>query len=103
MKSTTTSVKQAINNHILDCYSNEFADDGLSNLKVDMQGLSHLPTDYARGKYMAEGGNFLIYYAEQREFLNSLGINPEHKKYSDSKVFEQYCHLIGRQIAELVK
>lgn len=102
MKSNTNAVKAKINQHILNCYSNEFADDGLENLKADVQALSHLPTDYARGKYMAEGGNFLIYYQEQREFLNGLGINPSGKEYPDHKVFEQYCHLIGRQVAELV-
>ena len=102
MKSTTKEIKAKINQHILDCYDSGMANDGLANLKADVEALSHLPTNYARGKYMAEGGNFLIYYQEQREFLNDLGINPSNKDYPDHKVFEQYCHLIGRQVAELV-
>jgi hypothetical protein len=119
MKSTTKEVKAKINAHILKEFENQAADElgGITNnadrsiakrralglLKRQVAVFDNLPTDYAKGKHMAEGGTFLIYYEEQREFLNSLGINPEAREYPDHKVFEQYCHLIGRQIAELVK
>jgi hypothetical protein len=105
MKSTTNEVKSKINAHILsyfdaDHYGNDLP--AIDNLKDQMKSFDYMPTAYAGGKYMAEGGTFLIYYIDQRDFLNSLGINPENKSYSDNKVFEQYCHLIGRQVAELV-
>jgi len=105
MKSTTKSVKQAINMHILEQFTPDVFGGTLTleNLKYQLESFCHMPTDYAKGVYMAEGGTFLIYYSEQRDFLNSLGINPDNKEYSDDKVFEQYCHLIGRQIAELVR
>lgn len=108
MKSTTNEVKAKINAHILSYFDQDhYGSDNpnataLDNLKDQMKAFDYMPTAYAGGKYMAEGGTFLIYYEEQREFLNSLGINPEHKQYSDNKVFEQYCHLVGRQVAELV-
>lgn len=106
MKSTTNEVKQKINEHILSEFDKAAgwdSDDRLTNLKEQLKALYRLPTDYARGKYMAEGGMFLVYYKEQRDFLNSLGINPDNKEYPDHKVFEQYCHLIGRQVAELAR
>jgi hypothetical protein len=108
MKSTTKQVKDAINAHILEQFDKDHygADNPdatpLENLKDQIKVFDYMPTAYAAGKYMAEGGTFLIYYQEQRDFLNSLGINPKGKEYPDHKVFEQYCHLIGRQIAELV-
>ena len=106
MKSTTTSVKNKINEHILSYFDKDMggdSDNTLDNLKQQLKSFDYMPTDYAKGVYMAEGGTFLIYYVEQRDFLNSLGINPDNKEYSDNKVFEQYCHLIGRQVAELVR
>ncbi len=108
MKSNTNQVKALINEHILsyfdqDHYGSDNPDaTALDNLREQMKAFDYMPTAYAGGKYMAEGGTFLIYYQEQRDFLNSLGINPDNKEYSDNKVFEQYCHLIGRQVAELV-
>jgi hypothetical protein len=109
MRSTTTEVKNKINAHILsyfeqEDYQNKDANaTSLDNLKDQMKAFDHMPTAYAGGKYMAEGGTFLIYNQDISEFLNDLGINPEGKEYPDHKVFEQYCHLIGRQVAELVK
>lgn len=109
MRSTATSVKQQINDHILDYFTEDMGwptDDRLRNLKTQVwvfEGYASLPTDYKKGYYMAEGGTFLVYTADMADFLNSLGINPDGKEYPDHKVFEQYCHLIGRQIAELVK
>lgn len=106
MKSTTNEVKWKINKHIYSFFGQDQgweSDDRLVNLKKQLKSFDYMPTNYAKGKYMAEGGTFLIYTADMVEFLNSLGINPEGKEYPDHKVFEQYCHLIGRQVAELVK
>jgi hypothetical protein len=77
--------------------------EAIDNLRDQMKSFDYMPTAYAGGKYMAEGGTFLVYYKDQRDFLNGLGINEDGKEFSDNKVFEQYCHLIGRQVAELVK
>jgi hypothetical protein len=105
MKSTTKQVKSAINSHILSYFdADHYGNDApaIDNLRDQMKSFDYMPTTYAAGKYMAEGGTFLIYTADMVDFLNSLGINPDNKEYPDHKVFEQYCHLIGRQVAELV-
>lgn len=106
MKSNTNQVKAKINEHILSYFDKDAgwdSDDRLANLKEQMKSFDYMPTAYAGGKYMAEGGTFLIYTQDMADFLNGLGINPDGKEYPDHKVFEQYCHLIGRQIAELVE
>ena len=109
MKSNTNQVKSKINAHILSHFEQSVYGStnpdatALDNLRDQMQAFNHMPTAYAAGRYMAEGGTFLIYTADMVDFLNGLGINPDNKEYPDHKVFEQYCHLIGRQVAELVK
>lgn len=106
MKSNTKEVKNKINKHILSYFTQDDGwdnDNTIDNLKEQLKSFDYMPTDYAKGVYMAEGGTFLIYTRDMEEFLNGLGINPSNKEYSDNKVFEQYCHLIGRQIAELVR
>lgn len=106
MKSTTKQVKQLINEHILEEFTPDNyggGDSAIENLKDQLSVFDYMPTDYAKGVYMAQGGTFLVYTKDMEKFLNSLGINPDNKKYSDNKVFEQYCHLIGRQVAELVR
>ena len=68
MKSTTKQVKQLINEHILSYFdedhysSNNPEATALDNLKEQMRVFDYMPTTYAAGKYMAEGGAFLIYY-----------------------------------------
>jgi hypothetical protein len=107
MKSTTTTVKNDINRHIYsyfgESYSGKPVNDCLANLKDQLKSFDYMPTDYAKGVYMAEGGTFLVYTQDMEDFLNGLGINPDHKEYSEQQVFKQYCHLIGRQVAELVR
>jgi hypothetical protein len=106
MKSTTTTVKNDINAHILSYFGADMGwdnDTPLDNLKEQLKSFDYMPTDYAKGKYMAEGGTFLVYTADMVDFLNGLGINPNNKEYSEIDTFNQYCHLIARQIAQLVK
>jgi len=106
MLSTTTEVKNKINAHILSYFEPEnYGNDAtaMENLRDQIKAFDYMPTAYAGGKYMAEGGTFLVYTVDMIEFLNSLGINPDGKEYPDHKVFERYCHLIGRQVAELME
>lgn len=109
-RTTAKDVKAKINAHILSYFEPEVYgslgindNKALDNLREQVNSLSYLPGDYQRGRYMAEGGTFLIYYWEQRDFLNSLGINPNDKDYSDDQVFKQYVHLIARQTSELLR
>lgn len=109
LRTTNKSVKEALNAHILERFTKDHgwdSDDALANLKEQLKSFDYMPTDYKKGRYMAEGGTFLVYYAEQREFLGELLEANEfetYDKYSNNQVFETYCHLIGRQVAELVK
>jgi hypothetical protein len=52
---------------------------------------------------MAKGGSFLIYHGDVKNFLNSLGINPENKEYSDDKSWLLYCHLCGQAVERVCK
>lgn len=112
LRTTNKTVKLKLNEHILsyfeqDHYGSDNPDaTALENLKDQMSVFDYMPTTYAAGKYMAEGGTFLVYYREQRDFLGDLLEETEFErehKYSDNQVFETYCRLIARQIAELVK
>jgi hypothetical protein len=106
MKSTATEVKQKINAHILSYFEPEnYGSDApaIENLRDQMKSFDYMPTAYAGGHYMASGGTFLIYTQDMADFLNGLGINAEGREYPDHKIFERYCHLIGRQVAELME
>lgn len=108
LRTTNKIVKEKINAHILEQFSVDYgwdSDDKLANLKEQLKMFDHMHSDYKAGRYMAEGGTFLIYYDEQRKFLNDIleQTDTDNDKYSNNQVFDTYCHLIGRQIAELVK
>lgn len=101
MKTNCKAVKDAIRSHIQEYYTPE-------DLKKTVEGIrlnnnKYYPTNYHAVKYMAEGGCFLVYYGEVIDFLNSLGINPENKQYSEEKSWELYCHLIARDAELLIK
>lgn len=109
LRTTTKAVKAKLNEHILSHFDESHgweSDDRLANLKDQLRSFDYMPTDYAKGIYMAEGGTFLVYYREQRDFLGDLLEETEFErehKYSDDQVFKTYCHLIARQIAEMVR
>lgn len=112
LRTTNKTVKAKLNDHILSYFDQDhYGSDNpnatpLDNLKEQLRALSHLPSAYAQGKYLAEGGTFLVYYAEQRDFLGELLEANDfewHDKYSNDQVYNTYCHLIARQVANLVK
>lgn len=76
-----------------------------SELKANAEALidKQNPTLYHAVKKMVQGGSFLCYYNDVKNFLNGLGINPENKEYSDEKSWELYCHLIARDSELLIK
>lgn len=94
-KITTNSneVRKALQQHILSYYDN------IEDLKRDIDNLKDARlgnyTIYQASAYMVQGGNFLIYNGDVRDFLNSLGINPQGKEYSDQKSWDLYKHLIA--------
>jgi len=107
MKTTDKTVKEEMQEHVLSYFTKEHGwedDDQLKNLKEQLKSFDYMFTTYDKGKYMAESGSFLIYYDDQRKFIeNLLGQKDTESMYSDSKVFETYVYLIARTIDELVK
>ena len=97
MRTNTKEVKNRIREHILDFYTME-------ELKSNIEGLDYVGyTTYAKAQYMVQGGCFLVYYVNIKDFLNGLGINPNNKEYSDEKSWELYKHLIAREVEAMLK
>lgn len=92
--SNRKEVSENIQAHILDYYDSpqDF---------IDQMDNMHAPTNWHAGEQLAKGGSYMIYYDEQREFLDSLKINPKGKEFSDDKVFSTYTSLIGRESSKL--
>lgn len=97
-KSGTSNRKEVSDNiqaHILEYYDNPV------DFMEQMDAMDWLPTRWRAGEELASGGSYLIYYDDQREFLNSLNINPKGKEFSDDRVFQTYNSLIGRESERL--
>lgn len=92
ISTNSNEVRKAVQNHIMNYYEN------IDDLKSQLNNLNDgrvANSIYQAALYMAQGGCFLIYYTEVKEFLNSLGINPNNKEYSEEKSWELYKHLIA--------
>ena len=98
MTSGTSNRKEVSDNiqaHILEYYDNPV------DFMEQMDAMDYLPTRWHAGEELAKGGSYAIYYDDQREFLNSLNINPKGKDFSDDRVFEVYTSLVGRESERL--
>jgi hypothetical protein len=98
LSTNSNEVKKAVQEHILDTYNIDDLKAEVKNLK----GYNRVYTDYQAGAYMVQNGRFLCYYSDVKDFLNSLGINPENKEYTDEKSWELYKHLIAINCERLV-
>lgn len=92
--SNRKEVSENIQAHILDYY------DSPQDFVEQMDNMNE-PTMWRAGETLAKGGSYMIYYDEQREFLDSLKINPKGKEFSDDRVFQTYTSLVGRESAKL--
>ena len=93
--SNRKEVSDNIQAHILEHYDNPV------DFMEQMDAMDYYPTKWHAGQEMAKGGSYLIYYDDQRDFLNSLNINPKGKDFSDDRVFEVYTSLVGRESERL--
>ena len=91
LKTNSNEVRKAVQEHILKYYTIE----ELKNQLDYMSGGHYQHTIYRSAYSMVQGGCFLIYYEDIKDFLNSLGINPENKEYADEKSWELYKHLVA--------
>lgn len=94
-KSNSKIVSDKVKNHVLDCYDDH--DNAIEDLRAD--------TEAAGGSAnLVDGGQFEIYYDDQRAFLNSLHLNNNsNKEFSDQEVWEMYKLLVSRAIDKLIK
>lgn len=108
LRSNTNEVKQRMQDHVLSYFDEGHGWDlhtPKGALKEQLKSFDYMPTDYAKGLYMVQGGSFLIYYYDQREFLKNLLDQTEEQanKYSNAQVFAKYSHLVAKTIQDLVK
>lgn len=104
MNTNCKQVREAMKSHVISFFEadNENAIAALCDQAKSMI-YRNLPTLYKVGVHMAEGGSFLIYHQEVKDYLNSLGINPSGKEYSDDKSRALYCHLCGLAVERVCK
>lgn len=93
--SNRKEVSDNIQAHILEYYDNPV------DFMEQMDAMDYLPTRWRAGEEIARGGSYLIYNGDMAEFLDSLGINPKGKTFSEDKSFDMYTSLVGRESERL--
>lgn len=77
---------------------------GKKILYSELTNRSYGPTVYARVKKMVDGGFFLAYYSDIREFLHKIGYTKAQlEKMSNDKVWDLYKHLLARDGERFVR
>ena len=100
-KSNRKEVSQKIQDHILEYYEDDDnAEEAFVSQMEAMKDARHT-TAWSWGQELANGGSYLVYTDDMREFLDGLKINPKGKSFSDDKVFKTYTSLVGRESAKL--
>ena len=100
MTTNNKVVKEMIQKHILEYQTiNELRE----NVKVLTNSKTMTKTTYQALEVMTEGGMFLIYNVDIKDFINSLGINPSGKEYDTQKTWNLYKHLIAREGVKLLE
>ena len=94
MRTNNKIVSNKIQEHIKEYYT-------IEELKEQVKVFDYLPTTYHALVEMVQGGCFLVYCEDVKNFLNGLGINPTNKEYDDQKSWDLYKHLIAREGAKL--
>jgi hypothetical protein len=115
MKTNSKIVKELINKHILECVTDEngqrytLLQDAKNRLNNEFKRVANYP--YNLQKFPNNQDRFSDYllglpfdfeysYFGINEFLNSLGINPNNKTYSDDKKLKLYHYLIFKELCK---
>ncbi len=106
LRTTTKIVKLNLTQHVLEPFwpENYGGHVSLQNLKDQIDAMRYGNRSiYQTALDYVEGGSLLVYYYDQRAFLQKLleETDAEAAQYSDDKVFRLYCHLCARTIANL--
>ena len=113
MKTNNKAVKAQLKAHILESVLNEYGkyfstfSDAQNHVKQEFNrvanytyNLHKLPNNQDRFSDYLCGlpFNFHYYFDDIKNYLNSLGINPERKEFSDDKSLKLYHLLIYKEI-----
>jgi len=105
MRTTTKQVKEQIQKHIKEYFSQDYgfeSDNAVDNIKQQLKSFDYIPSTYNQAMELVNGGTFLCYHSDIKDFLNGLGINEDKKEYSSEKSWKLYSHLIAREIDTMV-
>lgn len=108
MRTTSKEVTNQLREHILDSFEEwESYDNCDSALDALTSQLEYMRYDnqntYQTAVRLVEGGQFLIYFEDVKDFLNELGINPDNKDYGNAESWRLYIHLMAREITKMVE
>lgn len=95
MRTNSNEVKKQVQNHIKEYYTKKELKEQINYMSYGNKSMYNLALE------MVQGGCFLIYNEEVKNFLNGLGINPNNKEYEDTKSWDLYCHLIAYNIEKI--
>jgi len=113
LRTNSMAVRDQIKKHILECVTdpegNGYLDvaDASNRLYNEFDRVANYWQNEKRfpnmGKRFSDFLNGLPFsfeysYADIENYLNSLGINPDGKKYSDEKMMDLYHHLIYNEM-----
>jgi hypothetical protein len=106
LRTNSKLVQDRLKEHVLENFEPESYGGGetLQNLKDQLNSMQYAQRSiYQTAIDYVEGGSYLVYYGDVRNFLYKLleESGEYHKKYSDEQVWRLYCHLIARTMTDL--
>lgn len=107
LRTTNKIVKQKLTAHVLDNFwpaNYGGGTVGLQNLKDQIDAMRYGGRSiYQTALDYVEGGSYLVYYGDCRQFLKELlqETDEEANRYDDDRVWRLYCHLVARTMANL--
>lgn len=101
MKANSKEVKTKVFNHIIELVEEWDNADTIKNKVIDqIDYMKNTGEDiYQACIRLVQGGAFLIYDEDIREFIDSLELNNNsNKKFDNMQIFNMYCMLLAREL-----
>ena len=101
MKTNSKEVKAKVLNHIIEFVEEWDNADTLQNKVINqLDYMKNAREDiYHTCVRLVQGGRFLVYDEDVRQFINSLELNNNSKrKFDCMQVFNMYCILLAREL-----
>jgi len=110
-KSTTKEAKKIIREEILNNYNPEDFIGAKTSLDAMKQNADagnagwykKCNSDYLKGAYLVDAGEFRISYYDQAEFLSKIYGKDNVDKWQGQKIHETYRNLIGREYNAMLR